>query len=466
MEKQLQLGQDDAFLALEEAWGYACEALAAKVQRPSFDSWIKPVTPLSYEDGVAVLGTPSRFAKHWLEGKYINDIKVLLEERLGQGIKVVLRQKNEDQTGILQETLPPVRKKTEQAPEESIAIPLNARYTFDSFIVGPCNRLAHATAAAIAERPGSTYNPFFLYGRAGLGKTHLAQAVGLAALDINPNLKIAYVRGETFTFQYITALREHRIAEFRRKYRNIDIWLVDDIQFLVGKEKTEEEFFHTFNALYDGGKQVVLTSDRSPKDLELDPRLLSRFECGMVADIVPPDFETRIAILQAKSDRENMNISYEVVTYVANLVKSNIRQLEGALIKLHAYSALMKKEVTQDLAEDVLGSYFSNVKNDIPLDPRLVQLAVARKFNISVDEITGTKRSQEIVLPRQVAMYLSRELTEASLPAIGRAFGGKDHSTVLHSIQKVKKLIDNDRALSGTVDEISAELRNGKGSDE
>lgn len=462
MEKQLQLGQDDAFLALEEAWGLACESLAGKVQKPSFESWIKPVSPLSFEDGVAVLGTPSRFAKHWLEGKYLADIETLLKEHLGQDIRVVLRQKNDEQSGILQETLPPVRKKKEQAPEESIAIPLNARYTFDSFIVGPCNRLAHATAAAISERPGSTYNPFFLYGRAGLGKTHLAQAVGLAAMDMNPNLKVAYVRGETFTFQYITALREHRIADFRKKYRNIDIWLVDDIQFLVGKEKTEEEFFHTFNALYDDGKQVVLTSDRSPKDLELDPRLLSRFECGMVADIVPPDFETRIAILQNKAERENMNIPYEVITYVANLVRSNIRQLEGALIKLHAYSALMKKQVTQELAEDVLGSYFATVKNDIPLDPRLVQLAVARKFNINVDDITGTKRSQEIVLPRQVAMYLSRELTESSLPAIGRAFGGKDHTTVLHSIQKVKKLIDSDRALLVTIDEIAAELRNGK----
>jgi chromosomal replication initiator protein len=455
------LGQDDAYLALEKAWEHTLASLATKVQKPSYESWIKPVVPLSFDDGVVILGTPSRFAKHWLEGKYLDDIKALLEEHLGQSVRVVLKQKTEGQVPLTDEPLPPAKKKSSQPVEDPIALPLNNKYNFDSFVVGPCNRLAHATAMAISELPGKTYNPFFVYGRAGLGKTHLLHAIGLAALECNPNLHIAYVRGETFTFHYVTALREHKIGEFRKKYRNIDLWLVDDIQFLVGKDRTEEEFFHTYNALYDMGKQVVLTSDRSPKDLELDGRLLSRFECGMVADMVAPDFETRMAILSAKAERENILLPYEVMAYIAGIIKTNVRQLEGALIKLHAYGALMKTDVTEALAKEVLGSYFGDAKEALPLDTRLVQFAVARKFNVSVEDIIGTKRSREIVLPRQVAMYLSRELTDSSLPCIGKAFGGKDHTTVLHSIDKIKRLLDEDGGFSVVVSEIASELRNG-----
>ncbi|HOP80570.1 MAG TPA: chromosomal replication initiator protein DnaA, partial [Armatimonadota bacterium] len=251
------------------------------------------------------------------------------------------------------------------------------------------------------------------------------------------------------------------ISEFRRKYRSVDIWLVDDVQFLVGKEKTEEEFFHTYNSLYDSGKQVVLSSDRAPKDLELDARLLSRFECGMVADIAPPDFETRVAILQEKAARENMVLPDDVAMYVAKIIKNNIRQLEGALIKLHAYAALMKAPLNKELAQEILGSYFIEADKSLPLDPRLVQLAVSRKFEVSVDDLVGTRRNQEIVIARQVAMYLSRQLTNASLPSIGRAFGGKDHTTVLHSIQKIEKLIETDSKLSSIISEISSELTNG-----
>ena len=459
MAEQLQLGQDDAFLALERAWEQARDALAAKVSKPSFESWIKPIVPLSFEDGVAVLGTPSRFAKHWIEGKHFQDIKALLEAQLGQGIRLVLRQTVDDRPSLPQDALP-ARKKP-QAADDPACIPLNTRYNFDSFVVGPCNRLAHATAVAVAEKPGGTYNPLFIYGRAGLGKTHLLHAIGLAIQQNLPELRVAYIRGETFTFQYVTALREHRIAEFRQRYRNVDVWLVDDVQFLVGKERTVEEFFHTYNALYDNGKQVVLSSDRAPKDLELDARLLSRFECGMVADIVPPDLETRMAILQEKAARELIALPDDVTSYVAGLIRNNIRQLEGALIKLHAYASLMKTPVTRSLAEEVLGGYFSRTDERLPLDPRLVQLAVSRKFKVSVDDLIGTRRSQEIVLPRQVAMYLSRELTSASLPSIGQAFGGKDHSTVLHSIRKVQKLIESDRGLADVISEISGELRNG-----
>ncbi|MEN6371298.1 MAG: chromosomal replication initiator protein DnaA [Armatimonadota bacterium] len=461
MAKQLQLGENDEFLALGSAWEQACDALSKRVTKPSFESWIKPIIPLSFEDGVAILGTPSRFAKHWLEGKYLDEIKSLLEEQLGQGIRVVLRQSDDEAPGLLQEPLPPVRKRAASADEEPASIPLNPRYNFDTFVVGPCNRLAHATAVAISEVPGSTYNPLFLYGMAGLGKTHLMHAIGLGIQENHPELRVAYVRGETFTYQYVTALREHRISEFRRRYRNVDVWLLDDVQFLVGKERTEEEFFHTYNALYDSGKQVVMTSDRAPKDLELDNRLLSRFECGMVTDIVAPDLETRIAILEEKAVRENMELPDDVALYVAEIIKNNIRQLEGALIKLHAYAALMKTPISRDLAEEVIGSYFKEADKSLPLDPRIVQLAVSRKLNVSVDDMVGKKRSQEIVKARQVAMYLSRELTSASLPSIGKAFGGKDHTTVLHSIQKITKLIESDTKLSESVSEITAELKSG-----
>ena len=464
MVKQLQLGEDDAVLALERAWEEARDALSTRINKPSYESWIKPIVPLSFDDNVAILGTPSRFAKHWLEGKYLDDIKSLLGEQLGQGVRVVLRQTSDNQPEMLKDPLPlTATKRTDNNhAADEISVPLNNRYDFGSFIVGRCNRLAHATAVAIAERPGGTYNPLFVYGRAGLGKTHLLHAVGLAIQQAQPNLRIAYVRGETFTFQYIAAVREHRTAEFRKRYRNIDVWLVDDVQFLVGKEKTEEEFFHTYNALYDGGKQVVLSSDRSPKELELDSRLLSRFECGMVTDIVSPDLETRIAILMAKAERELMDLPMEVAEYVAKLISTNIRQLEGALIKLHAYASLMKTQITIQLAQETLGGYFSSEDEALPLDPRLVQIAVSEKFRVSVDELVGTKRSRSIVLPRQVAMYLSRELTSASLPCIGRAFGGKDHTTVMHSVQKIEKLIQSDKQLAETVEEIAKHLRNGK----
>ena len=461
MEKQLHFGEDDAFLALGHAWEQALEALASKIGKPSFDSWIKPIVPLSFEDGIAILGTPSRFAKHWLEGKYLEDIKALLEKQLGQGLRIVLRQVKDEQSGQLEEPLPMLRKSSERISDEPVSVPLNARYNFESFVVGPSNRLAHATAMAISQCPGKTYNPFFVYGRAGLGKTHLLHAIGLHLAKIQPDIRVAYIRGETFTFQYVTALREHRISEFRRKYRNVDVWLVDDIQFLVGKERTEEEFFHTYNALFDSGKQVVLSSDRAPKDLELDVRLLSRFECGMIADIALPDLETRMAILQAKAQAEQAVLPDDVTMYVAKLIKNNIRQLEGALIKLHAYSSLMNTPVTVDLAREVLGSYFMENAEVLPLDPRLVQLAVSQKLRVSVDDLVGTCRRQDIVLARQVAMYLSRELTAASLPSIGRAFGNKDHSTVLHSIQKIKKLIETDSRIAGVIGEISDELRNG-----
>jgi len=459
-DKQLQLGEDDAFLALQEAWESALQVLGEQINKPSFESWIKTAHPIRLQGSQVIIGTTSRFAKHWLENKHLPFISNILQQHLGFEVKVRVELIEEDEPAIMTEKLPKKPKPAAKSDDEPISQPLNSRYTFDHFITGPTNRLAHACAMAVAEQPGRTYNPLFIYGGAGLGKTHLMHAVGLYVIDQAPGKRVVYVSGEQFTYHYITSLREHRTAEFRKRYRNVDIWLVDDIQFLTGKERTEEEFFHTYNAIYETGKQIVLTSDRPPKDLELDSRLRSRFECGMLADISPPDLETRMAILQAKAQSESMALSDEVILYIARLITSNIRQLEGALIKLHAYASLMRTDVTPTLAEEVLGQYF--IQNAPPvIDVQKVVQEVAKRFSVEIADIKGKCRSKDIVIPRQVAMYLTRELTDSSLPAIGKAFGGKDHSTVLHACKKIEEKVAGDKAFAGLIEDMSRQLKSG-----
>lgn len=460
-EKQLQLGEDDAYLALQDAWQETLEVLGQHVNRPSFESWIKTARPIALDDGVITIGTTSRFAKHWLESKHLDIIRETLGGCLGIQPTVKVELLDEEEPVMMVEKLPRRPKSQGKPDEESISQPFNTRYTFENFVVGPNNRLAHACAMSVADCPGQTYNPLFIYGGAGLGKTHLLQAIGQHVLQVAPGARVAYISGETFTYHYITALREHRAAEFRRMYRNVDLWLVDDIQFLAGKERTEEEFFHTYNAIYDLGKQIVLTSDQAPKDLELDGRLLSRFECGMLADIAPPDLETRMAIIQTKAESEHMLLPNEVILYIAQLITSNIRQLEGALIKLHAYSSLMRASITPLLAEEVLGKYFA--ENRAPMiDVRMVQQEVAKRFNVELSDMKSASRGRDVVVPRQVAMFLTRELTETSLPAIGRAFGGRDHSTVLHACRQVAAKLKRDQRLAVLVEEIARHVRAGK----
>lgn len=460
-DKQLQFGEDDAFLALQEAWAGALDVLAEQVNKPSFESWIKTARPVRVQGGTVVIGTSSRFAKHWLESKHLPFICEILEQHLGYPVKARVVLLEEDEPPLLTEKLPTKPKPQTKIDDESVFQPLNDRYTFENFVIGPTNRLAHACAEAVSEQPGRTYNPLFVYGGAGLGKTHLMHAIGLKAAEMNPDMRVVYVSGEQFTYHYITSLREHSTAQFRRRYRNVDLWLVDDIQFLAGKERTEEEFFHTYNAIYDTGKQIVLSSDRPPKDLELDGRLRSRFECGMLADIAPPDLETRMAILGSKAQSEHMTLTDDVILYIARLITSNIRQLEGALIKLHAYASLMKTDVTPTLAEEVLGRYF--VENAPPaIDVQKVVQEVSKRFGIEPSEIRGKCRSKDIVVPRQVAMYLTRTLTDNSLPSIGKAFGGKDHSTVLHACKKIEEKVAQDRAFALLLEEISRHVRQGR----
>lgn len=461
-DKQLQFGEDDAFLAVQEAWVGALDVLAEQVNKPSFESWIKTARPVRVQGGTVVIGTSSRFAKHWLESKHLALICEILEQHLGYAIKARVEFVEEvEEPPLLTEKLPTKPKPQSKIDDESIFQPLNDRYTFENFVIGPTNRLANACAEAVAEEPGRTYNPLFVYGGAGLGKTHLMHAIGLRAAEMNPDMRVVYVSGEQFTYHYITSLREHSTAQFRRRYRNVDLWLVDDIQFLAGKERTEEEFFHTYNAIYETGKQIVLSSDRPPKDLELDVRLRSRFECGMLADISPPDLETRMAILQSKAESERMALTDEVILYIARLITTNIRQLEGALIKLHAYASLMKTDVTPTLAEEVLGKYF--LENAPPaIDVQKVVQEVSKQFGVDISEIKGKSRTKDVVVPRQVAMYLTRTLTDSSLPSIGKAFGGKDHSTVLHACKKIEEKLGQDRAFALLLEEISRHVRQGR----
>ncbi len=453
-DKQLQLGEDGAFLALQNAWDHALQALAEQANKPTFESWIKTARPVSIQGNVVRIGTKNGLARRWLEEKHLPFIKEVLESHLGFELKIRVELLEQDEPAIMSETLPKKPRPRAKAGDEPLSQPFNRQYNFDTFVVGPTNRLAHACATAIAEKPGKTYNPLFIYGGPGLGKTHLMQAIGQFVMQASPKMRVAYVSGETFTYHYITALREHRSAEFRRRYRSVDLWLVDDIHFLIGKERTEEEFFHTYNAIYDMGRQIVLTSDRAPKDLELDGRLLSRFEMGMLADISPPELETRMAILQSKAASENMALSDEVILYIAQLITRDIRELQGALIKLHAYASLMKTSVTTDLAESVLGKYFAE-QAPPPIDAQKVQREVAKRFNVELSDITGKSRTRDVVIPRQVAMYLTRQLTESSLPAIGRAFGGRDHSTVLHACKKIEARVGKDRSFASVLDELS-----------
>ena len=357
-------------------------------------------------------------------------------------------------------------KKGKETTKDSIAVTvndemsstLNPKYTFDSFVIGNSNRFAHAASLAVAESPAKAYNPLFIYGGVGLGKTHLMHAIGHYILRNNPNAKVVYVSSEKFTNELINAIKDDKNEEFRTKYRSVDVLLIDDIQFIAGKERTQEEFFHTFNTLHEANKQIILSSDRPPKEIPtLEDRLRSRFEWGLIADIQAPDFETRMAILKKKADVENLNVPNEVMVYIATKIKSNIRELEGALIRIVAYSSLTNREITVDLATEALKDIISNKQNrSITID--LIQDVVAAYFNLRVEDLKSQRRTRNVAYPRQIAMYLSRKLTDMSLPKIGEEFGGRDHTTVIHAYEKISESLNNDESLEHTINDITKKL--------
>jgi len=436
---------------LNKCWETAQTALKTKLGDTVYATWIAPLQCIAQDDHNLVLEAPDDFFKDWVEKHYLT----LIQSTCKTGglnnllVKLVVSQTPKDLAA--NETLPDTNAKT---PSVSPFINLNSRYTFENFVVGGGNRHAHAYSLAVANAPAKAYNPLFIYGGVGLGKTHLIQAICHQIKNSSgPNVKICYVSSEKFTNELIDAIVHRSTSAFRQKYRNLDVLVIDDIHFIAGKESTQEEFFHTFNTLYDAHKQIVFSSDRPPKEItNLQERLVSRFGWGLATDIQPPDLETRVAILKKKIEREPVSVPDEVIFFIAQLIKTNIRELEGALIRTIAYSLLEEAPVTLQLAKEVLKDLLKEPAKLITVD--FIQRCVVEEFGISLQDLKTKRRNKQVVFPRQIAMYLSRELTELSLPEIGELFGGKDHTTVLHSYKKVKEDMCNNQDLKERVEKV------------
>jgi len=432
-------------------WDLAKVYLRNKIEQSQFETWILPLKPKASDDDTMVLQAPDQFFRDWVEKNYGSLIHEAFKASVSHRSKISLEVDTVTTSiATVCATTTTLNKQTNQ-----FACPnLNSRYTFENFVVGPSNRHAHAYSVAVADSPAKTYNPLFIYGGVGLGKTHLIQAICHQIRNKSgPDLKICYLPSEQFTNELIQAIQHHTTSSFRQKYRNVDVLVLDDIYFIAGKESTQEEFFHTFNALYDAHKQIILSSDRPPKEISnLQDRLVSRFGWGLTTDIQPPDLETRVAILKKKIEREPVTVPDEVIFFIAQLIKTNIRELEGALVRTMAYSLMEEKPITLDLAKEVLRDLLKEPKKLITVD--FIQRCTVEEFGVSLQDLKTKRRNKTIVLPRQVAMYLSRELTELSFPEIGEFFGGKDHTTVLHSYNKIKEELIKNPSLQDKVDRI------------
>lgn len=455
---------DNNMSNVEKIWKKVVENLQGQMSQESFNLWIAPLKPISLENNKFVLQVPNKYFSDWIKNYQQGSIEKTLNEETQSEIKIEF-QEIQDLTSILkkvediQEPAPP-----QQASKEFSHEQFNPKYTFDNFVVGASNRFAHASCEAVAKMPGKQFNPMFIYGGVGLGKTHLLHAMGNYICKNNPSLKVLYVTSEKFINEFIDSLRFEKPASFRNKYRNVDCLLIDDIQFLVGRQSSQEEFFYTFNTLYDSKKQVVITSDRPPKELPtLEPRLISRFEWGVIADIQPPDLETRIAILRKKAEAEHLYIPDDVILYIATQVKSNIRELEGSLLRITAFSAFTGTPLTVDSVQKILRDVVRPPEDTIPVTMERIQKIVAKHFNLEVKDMKSKKRTDAIAFPRQIAMYLARTLTdEFSTTEIGDAFGGKDHTTVMHACNKIKARMGTDPYFIAKINQISQEIRSGK----
>ncbi len=443
----------------KKIWQAVLGELQLGISRANFDTWFKDTSIISAEDDVFVVGVPNAFAREWLDNKYRQNVKQALQRAVGRTVDVRFVTANASVRAAAAGPAATVETlRAEPSGPPGPAPTLNPRYAFSTFVVGSNNRLAHAAALSVAERPGHSYNPLFIYGGVGLGKTHLMHAIGHAVLARHPKKRVAYATSEKFTNEFINAIRAQKTEEFRERYRRIDVLLIDDIQFIAGKEGTQEEFFHTFNAIHEEGKQIVLSSDRQPKAItQLEERLRSRFEWGLIADISPPDLETRIAILRAKAELQAVSIPPAVVDFLAQRVVSNIRELEGALTRITAYATLNAVPVTVELAQQVLQNILYNPKRRAVTPEKIVE-AVARYYGLEADLLRGRARDKQIVKPRQVAMYLMREETDSPLLRIGEALGGRDHSTVLHGCEKIERELGEDEEFRHEVSSVRETL--------
>lgn len=444
---------------ISDLWNNALANIEKKISKPSFETWLKSTKAHSLQGDTLTVTAPNEFARDWLEERYSQLIAGILYDITGEelGVKFIIPQnQNEMEDDI------PIPQKRNIKDDDHQELPLNMlnpKYTFDTFVIGSGNRFAHAASLAVAEAPAKAYNPLFIYGGVGLGKTHLMHAIGHYVQDHNPSAKVVYLSSEKFTNEFINSIRDNKAVDFRNKYRNVDVLLIDDIQFLAGKEQTQEEFFHTFNTLHEESKQIVISSDRPPKEIPtLEDRLRSRFEWGLITDITPPDLETRIAILRKKAKAEGLDIPNEVMLYIANQIDSNIRELEGALIRVVAYSSLINKDINADLAAEALKDIIPSSKPRV-ITIHEIQRVVGEHFNVKLEDFKAKKRTKSVAFPRQIAMYLSRELTDFSLPKIGEEFGGRDHTTVIHAHEKISKMIQSDAQFQKQLNEINELLK-------
>jgi chromosomal replication initiator protein len=439
-------------------WQDVAARLRETLNDTTFQTWFGEVGGATVDGDAFVITVPNDFTREWIEGHFLDLIRAAARDAGGgieRRVRIAVEPKNPS---------PAVPARVTPLPLEVVAAKhdggLNTKYTFDSFVIGSSNRFAHAAALAVAEAPAQAYNPLFIYGHTGLGKTHLLHAVANFVTDHGGGLSCRYVTSETFMNDFINSLRDKRIEGFKQRYRTYDVLLIDDVQFFEHKERIQEEFFHTFNSLYEAGRQIVMSSDRPPREIStLEERLRSRFEWGLITDIQPPDLETRIAILRKKVKSDQIEIrDPELLTFIASRVSTNIRELEGALTRVVAFSSLTGRPLTADLAQDVLKDVFPQGEAK-QISIERIQELVCERFSVTMEELTGDRRSQNIVYPRQVAMYLSRELTDSSLPKIGKEFGGRDHTTVIHATSKIARLIREDRSVYNLVQELTARVR-------
>lgn len=444
-------------MAIENEWQDALAYIQGRVPKQVYDTWFTPICLERIEDSTAQLGVPNKFFGDWLHQHYgplLSEAVSAARGGLETAITFVIFKQAKKQPDGSGSTVATVRQNTGTRAKRGIQ--LNPKYTFKNFVVGAGNQFAHAACMAVAEQPAKAYNPLFIYGDTGLGKTHLLNAIGNYVAE-RTELRIAYLTTEQFTNEVINSIRYDKMMDLRKRYRHIDMLMIDDIQFLAGKERTQEEFFHTFNALYEAHKQLVLSSDRFPKDMpDIEERLRSRFEWGLIADLQPPDVETRIAILRKKSEDEGITLPEDVIQFLATTMKSNIRELEGSLVRLGAYASLTGQTITLEMAKNVLRDLIGTKKKIVSMDD--IQETVGARFHVKIADLKSRRRSKTLVHPRQIAMYLCRELTDSSYPEIGRQFGGKDHTTIIHACKQMIKAKDSDSEFSATLESLKEQI--------